>query len=430
MRPSPPPPPESVKWKPTWHCKTRVVLITRLFGGGAKTREIDKISWLRSSAAKSALRAWWRSAHAHEFPSLAALRECEQSLFGAPGTFDADGKVHGGPGPLEVLTHSQLTTSPVDYREPVSNPLNYALFPAQGMGQAPAKVVAVSEKNWATVKLMVRSNDDTFCQAYLNALQLWLTFGGVGSRTRRGAGAVAAANLEEAAKVGLPLTLHQLEGFLAETCRRQEVPKALESVFCLARTRRIFVGSLQPNGEEAQKRLLSVLREARQDRPRPPAASWGRSRWPEADAIRLKVDPKKGWRHSPNRANADQYPRAALGLPIVLHYKDDPPVEPPEHHILAALPDEKGWRKLDRYSSPILVRPVRVWEQGREQYVPVALFTDCTFPTSVRPLVTTEPKAEARPSDVARTFEIRKHADATLRRIESAFERSSEFRSL
>jgi hypothetical protein len=114
-----------------------------------------------------------------------------------------------------------------------------------------------------------------------------------------------------------------------------------------------------------------------------------------------------------------------------MHFQDNQPVEPPEHQILAARPNGGGkWRKLERYSSPVLVRPVRVWEKGSEQYVPVAIFTDCTLPPDVRPLVTVDPKAEPKTSDVVPSFEISRHANETLRRIEAAFEGNPAFHAL
>jgi CRISPR-associated protein Cmr1 len=430
MRTPPVSSPASTTRQPGWNCEARVVLITRLFGGGAKTREIDKVSWLRSSAAKSALRAWWRAAHAHEFPSLETLRKKEEELFGASGTFDAAGRRQGGPGALEVVTDSRMAVAPVSFHEALSNPLNYALFPAQGMGQPAAKVAPASDQTWAAIKLTSRSSDVAIHGLLLESLRLWLTLGGVGARTRRGVGAVAAANREEAQKLGLPETVKELEVFLRSHCRSQTVPKPLAEVFCLARTRRIFLGPLQATGEEAQKKLLSILRKARQDRPQPPQNQWGRSRWPEADAIRLKFDPQRQWHHSPESANAKQYPRAALGLPIVIHYKDSPPREPKEHHVLGALPGQPRWHKLERYSSPVLLRPVRVWEGDQVRYVPVALFTDCTLPADARPLVTEEPKAEPKSTDIVRSYEISSHADATLRRIEDAFDADPEFRIL
>jgi len=424
-----PPPPASTKRKTVWNCKARVVLITRLFGGGAKAREVDKVSWLRSSAAKSALRSWWRAGHAHEFSSLEGLRKREEELFGTLGTFDSNGTPQGGPGALEVTTQSLMALPLTEYREPLSDPLNYALFPAQGMGQPAARVAMASDQTWSSIQLVSPSDDPVIHGLLLESLRLWLTLGGVGSRTRRGAGAVAASNLEEAQRLGLPTSYRELENFLLKHCRAQSVPKPLEGVFCLARTRRIFLGPVQSSGEEAQRKLLSVLRGIRQDRPRP-QGGWGRSRWPEADAIRLKENPTKNWGHPPSSGNAEQYPRAALGLPIVIHFKDHPPAEPAEHQVLGALPHEQGWRKIERYSSPVLLRPVCVWERDRPRYVPMAIFTDCTLPSDVRPLVTTEPKAELALSDVVKSYGILKNADETLRRIESAFEKAPGFHPL
>jgi CRISPR-associated protein Cmr1 len=414
--------------KSDWTREAHVVLITRLFGGGARAREIDKVSWLRSSAAKSALRAWWRAGHAHEFSSLEALRERELVLFGATASFDADGHLHGGPGALEVETQSHLGSLPTDYDEPLGNPLNYALFPAQGMGQPRAKVVAASDQTQAVVKLTSLSGDPKAHETFLEALRLWLTLGGVGARSRRGAGAIAVDTPEEARKLGLPASLVELEAFLRERCRSRSLPSSLAGVFCLARTRRVFFGPLLASGEEAQKKLLGVLREARQDRPRPPEP-WGRSRWPEADAIRIKADPGRTWNHRPVPANAGQYPRSILGLPIVVHFKT-PPAEPDDHHILGAVPHEQTWKKLERYSSPVILRPVRVWEGNRMQYAPVAVFTDCTLPTDARPLVTTDPKTELNPAEVVRSYAILHDADQTLRRIESAFASAPGFHPL
>lgn len=424
-----PPAPADTKRKEAWSCKARVVLITRLFGGGAKTRTVDEISWLRSSAVKSALRAWWRAGHAHEFSSLETLRNREEKLFGASGTFGSDGTLKGGPGALEVTTQSHLAIPPTEYREPLSDPLNYALFPAQGMGQPAAKVAAASDQSSSSITLTSWSDEKAIHGLFLESLGLWLTLGGAGSRTRRGAGAVAAAKSVDARELGLPSSLRELEDFLRTHCKRQQVPGSLDGVFCLARTRRIFLGPTQTSGEEAQRKLLAALRGIRQDRPRP-NGGWGRSRWPEADAIRLKEDPAKSWVHSPSAENAERYPRAALGLPIVVHFKDRAPTEPEEHQILGAQPHEKGWRKIERYSSPVLLRPVCVWEGKQTLYIPVAIFTDCTLPANVRPLVTTKPKGELAPSDVVSRYGILSHADETLLKIESAFEQAPGFRPL
>lgn len=431
-KPPPIPEPASTARKDVWSRKARVVLITRLFGGGAKTREIDPISWLRPSAAKSALRSWWRAAHAQDFSSLEALRKREEELFGSSGTFDSKGHRQGGPGALEVTVESKLALPPADYLDSQGSPINYALFPAQKTKKTdPAKIALPSEQTWASIQLTSRSEDTEIQKLLLEALSLWLTLGGAGSRTRRGVGAVALSNPDEAKKLGIPFSLEELEAFLKKHCQSQSVPPALAEVCCLARTRSVFLGPPQESGERAQLKLLDVLRKARQDRLPAKTGKYGLSKWPEADAIRLKSDPKKKWNHLRTADNAGQYPRAALGLPIVMHFKDDWPAEPKEHQILAARPDPKEkWKKLERFSSPILLRPVRIWKGKETLYVPVALILGCALPADARPLVTTEPKAPAAEDDVVQSYDISQHAGETLRRIERAFAAEPGFRIL
>lgn len=415
-----------------WSLSVEVELITRLFGGGARARGLDGVAWLRSSAVKSALRAWWRAGHAASCASLDELRAAEKALFGAPGRLDGAGNPVDGPGAVQVAVDAGKLTGEA-YAEPISNPLNGAYFPARSIGQDAALVARPSKDAIARLRLMPRRTREGEVHAGARAaieegLRLWLTLGGAGARTRRGAGALALRTPEAASALRVPASQRELEAFLRERCARRSVAPALDAVFSLARTRSIFISSPRTTAEEAQHELLSALREARQDRPHPKSWSgkndWGRSRWPEADAIRLKAARGAAagrWRHEPAPANAGRYPRAALGLPIVVQYAG--PREPDTHHVLGAVHRPGALLKLDRYASPILLRPVRVWDGQRAVYVPVAVFTDCTLPEGALPLVTTTPNQEARPEDVVRAFEIRREADATLRRVEGAFQK-------
>ncbi len=430
-----PPPilePASTARKVVWSREARVALITRLFGGGARTREIDPLSWLRPSAAKSALRSWWRMGHAHNYSTLEDLRTKEEELFGASGTFDASGRRQGGPGALEITVESKLPLPPSEYQDSPGSLINYALFPAQKTNKSDAaKIVLPSEQTCASIQLTSRSENPETQEPLLEALRLWLTLGGVGSRTRRGVGAVALSDPGQARELGIPVSLEELEAFLKKHCKPRPVPAALAGVCCLARTRCVFLGLPQDSGERAQLRLLDVLRKVRQERYPAKTGKYGRSKWPEPDAIRLKSDPTKKWKHPPSAANAEQYPRAALGLPIVMHFKDGWPVEPKEHQILAARPDPKEkWTKLERFSSPVLLRPVRIWKEKEMLYVPVALITDCALPEDARPLVTIDPKAPAAAADVIQSYDISQHAGETLRRIELAFAEEPGFRLL
>jgi CRISPR-associated protein Cmr1 len=418
-RPQPQDTPASTQRAPApWHREVKIELITRLFGGGAAARTIDPISWLRSAAAKSALRAWWRAGHAHLYKTLDALRAQERVLFGSPGEYGPDGKPVGGPGALEVTVSGQQPRQLHPYTGRPGESLHYALFPAR-MGQAVGESLAIPlTTHPVTLRLVLRGADEAMAGQILAALRLWLTLGGAGARTRRGTGALAPASERAARELGLPATLEELKKFLREGCRKNPIDPRLDGTFALARTRKVLVGAPCKNAEAAQEKLLDVLRTARQER-----RNGGRSRqsdWPEGDAVRLKTGIHA--RHPPRPGTADQYPRAVLGLPIVMHFKDYPPDDPEEHQILGAVLGANGtWQKLERYSSPVLLRPVRIFRGNAASYVPVAVFTDCTLPDSARPYVVTDPKAPMDPRHVVPSYDLQAHADAVLRRIENIF---------
>jgi CRISPR-associated protein Cmr1 len=428
MRAAPSKNPASVTRREEWSQKVPVELITRLFGGGARPKEVDEASWLRPSAAKSALRGWWRAGNAHRFLTLEALRAEEDRLFGSAATYGEKGQIFGGPGVLQVQVKVGKAPTLEEYNAPPGSPLNGAYF--AGAIQPPHAKLGLPG---ATAEILVRIPEHD-PKEILESMRIWLTLGGAGSRTRRGAGALAVTGPKEARDLGLPVTLEDLEKTLLNWCHPQEVPGALEGVFCLARTRRIFFGPLCSSAEEAQRVLLAALREARQDRPHPDTWNgpmhWGRSRWPEADAIRLKTG-RHHKDHRPEPANAGKYPRAALGLPIVVHYKDSG--EPEEHRILAL----RGETKLERYTSPILLRPIRVWVKEQKRYLPVAIFTACILPEDSLPLVVLNKQQKLDSEDISRgvvqSYDIRRNAPATLLRVENVFtdpQKAPGFRSI
>jgi CRISPR-associated protein Cmr1 len=407
---------------PVWEATFEVQLITRLFGGGAQPRKIDERSWLRPSALKSALRFWWRSAYGHGFPTIEELRIREGELFGSSAVFGPRGEVKGGPGIVRLEVRDAVRPQTRDFDEPQHNALQGAYFPAAPLGQAAASLGdpgATARIRIAIEALRGQEIDEGTVAEIQTALRLWLILGGVGSRTRRGAGAIALRTEKAARDLGVPANVGELEAFLRSLCTQAGSPHP--GVFSLARTIQVLVGSAAATGERAQVNLLETLRETRQDRVHPAgwrgANGWGRTRWPEADAIRLKVNSTQTWRHDPDVRNAGRYPRAALGLPIVFHYQ--PPNEPPNQTVTAVRRGDRS--RITRYSSPIVLRPVRLWMAGREQAVPIALFTACTLPTDALAVVeSTAGQGAAQQPVQARDltpFEIQPEAATTLARV-------------
>lgn len=375
--------------------RVSVVLLTPLFGGGAVAREPDARSWLRASAVKSAIRGWWRAGHAHHFSDLKELHTRESLLFGSPARYRKDGAILGGPGKVsvEVSASAPAHTAFRSYESAQGDALNVAYFPAAPIGQAAARLLHPDPSVSADVILKLDSVTEAEEQEVLQALRLWLVLGGAGARTRRGAGALGVASKSQAAALGVPNDRSTLTSFLRSACARRTCAQGLDGVPCLARTRSVFIGRGDMTPEEAHRQLLTAVREVRQWRPHPAnwrgASEWGQSRWPEPDAIRIKEGGT--YEHSPKPANARKFPRAALGLPIVVKFKSAN--EPQVHHILAAIPGERAWSRLDRYASPLIVRPVRVWNGDSTAHVPVAVLMDCTLARGARALVTRRPTA-------------------------------------
>jgi CRISPR/Cas system CMR-associated protein Cmr1 (group 7 of RAMP superfamily) len=292
------------------------------------------------------------------------------------------------------------------------------------MGGERATLALPGEGSLGTLTLLLRNGKPESFEgdsaAILDALRLWVTLGGIGSRTRRGVGAIGPKNREAARDLGLPTSPPELKDFLSHHCRRHSLDAALDGVFSLARTRKVFLGSSCGSGEAAQEVLLKALKEARQSKD---------PRWPEANAIRWKYDPVQAAKREKPERDKDRYPRMVLGLPIVFHFKDSKYPEPPDHHLYATTGSAKDRRKFDRYSSPIVLQPVRVWENGRVRYIPVAIFTDCLLPADARPLVVTKPDIKIEdvdPKDIVETFIPANEAETVLSRVEAVFEKSRD----
>lgn len=70
-------------------------LITPMFGGGYKTREVDTIQPIRPAAIRGHLRHWWRATAGAKYASPEKLHEAEVALWGGASTNEnsAYGKV-------------------------------------------------------------------------------------------------------------------------------------------------------------------------------------------------------------------------------------------------------------------------------------------------------------------------------------------------
>ena len=158
-------------------------LITPMFGGGYKAREVDPLLPIRPAAIRGHLRFWWRATAGARYSSVAELHKAETELWGGASTKDnpAVGKVAIR---VEVKDKGQT----VGYGSRGGLP-KYFLFPFRPQKNIPA---AEGRENVVfTLRLIL----DTFLSEaqraeVRTALKAWIAFGGVGARTRRGCGAL------------------------------------------------------------------------------------------------------------------------------------------------------------------------------------------------------------------------------------------------
>jgi CRISPR-associated protein Cmr1 len=158
-------------------------LITPMFGGGYKAREVDPLLPIRPAAIRGHLRFWWRATAGARYTSIADLHKAETELWGGASTKDypAFGKVAIR---VEVKDKGQM----VGYGSRGGLP-KYFLFPFRPQKNIPA--TKGRENVVFTLRLILDASLSEAQRAEVTtALKAWIAFGGVGARTRRGCGAL------------------------------------------------------------------------------------------------------------------------------------------------------------------------------------------------------------------------------------------------
>lgn len=324
-------------------------LITPMFGGGVESWKLDTKNPVRSQAVKGQLRFWWRTMQNYDTP--VDLLIAENELWGgltrrtnARGD-EADVRVKSTV--LISVTEQAVPREGLRVAEMESNYAvkgdtipKYVLFPITKPVKDDAfKIHFVSD---LTFKLTVQypvAQEETV----LNTLRLWMLFGGVGARTRRGSGSLYCEELmkglDSAAAVRALLSKLNPGGAI------REYP-TLAGCTLYAREER---------GEPAVvwHALLERYGAYRQDRapgkPRP-----GRSYWPEPDAIRDLTGTYSA--HPPRHPDGQWFPRAAFGLPIITRFQNrDGQGDPEGQYELE--PDTGAGQ---RWPSPVIMKVIRL----------------------------------------------------------------------
>ena len=386
MRPSPGKAPELPPVTDDLVRETRTYqFLTPVFGGGVKlpadgsvgTKDIDPITPVRVPSIRGQLRFWWRAVNPRGCKTVEELYQAETEIFGGLQWKDpkdgpnAKGKVRRSA--LEIHVAKQPgTASALEVFVPGErfhlqqgmDAIAYAAFPLRGSDRDhplhgtlhdykkqqfqleftyPKHVVTAGEEK-REIERDIRS-----------ALWAWATFGGLGGRTRRGFGAIA--------DVTDPAVVAGLDEGWREYVTGLDVPWPHLPPHG---SKRLATASAD-DGVSALKNLLGQFKALRQSvglgRNRGKVRA-GRSFWPEPDAIR-KLTRRTAPAHSERMTEVDAFPRAAFGMPIIFHFKDKP--DPGDTTLQPAGKD------VDRFASPLVLRPYRDPSQGKVSAMAVEL---------------------------------------------------------
>ncbi len=317
--------------------RVKLETVTPLFLGGADPRDKPE---LRAPSFRGALRYWLRAAlgGVQGDADLGPLREAEAKVFGAAGSDSACASAIG----VRLQAAQQLAT--VSYSQLVRGRagLAYLWFAARGT-QREQERSGLTGGFYLQLALRQGQSADLLEKAYL-ALWLLTRFGGVGTRTRRGAGAVQVVQQDRVLIDDLPLVIRartpkELADELASGLRKVRtvlgegystvVRKPSEFDLIHPETCRIWVLE-KPYGrwEEALDEFGRCF------------SGFRRRRNPDYRELRAAV-------HE-NRDGMRPIERAAFGLPMPLYFQST-------KQQATLRPTNR-----DRRMSPLIVRPVKL----------------------------------------------------------------------
>lgn len=348
-----------------------IELITPMFGGGVETRVNDPSFPIRPTAIRGQLQFWWRATVGAQYATRQELRAAQSAVWGnteQASRVQVRVEVLKIDSPTACARFERDNQDNTRYRSmPTWNALfnntalPYALFPFQGQLTDKRTRIEVEPasfiRNGKFRLTVICHKDIDFAKHVEPALWAWVNFGGLGSRTRRGCGAIMCPALMAKDRNEL---MARLKSHLSNTAAR-EWPTLAQA---------ILIGNEVNDAMAAWNAVIKLFRYFRQGeglgRNLGEANRPGRSRWPEPETIRRVTGRRHSQHQRMNSIPDDAFPRAELGLPIVFHFKDQG--EPPDT-VLYPNNDSEG-KKRERMASPLILKPLAL---ANDKAVPLIL---------------------------------------------------------
>jgi CRISPR-associated protein Cmr1 len=314
-----------------------------MFGGGVHPGNPDPVSTVRVPSIRGHLRFWWRVTRGWGIDDPKELARRETSIWGSteePSKVQAKVAVVSK-GIPEPCAEQELGRA---FAKPRHGFPGYALFPFHGN---PGKNLPIGKGQAGVEFDLILSFPKSLEKEITGALWAWCNFGGLGARTRRGAGALYCS---EFAPKGS--SEEHINRWLREAEERiPGVPLEKTGIG------KILRGGAELEVPKCWEKIVGLLWNFRQKGPgRNPGdgKTPGRSLWPEPETIR-KFTGKRLPRHARMTDIPDSgFPRAEFGLPIIFHFKDA--ADPGDTTLVPCI----GGLKTQRMASPLILKPLAV----------------------------------------------------------------------
>ncbi|WP_037586651.1 type III-B CRISPR module RAMP protein Cmr1 [Stenoxybacter acetivorans] len=355
----------------------QIEIVTPMFGGGVTAGVVDETMPIRATAIRGHLRFWWRMLYGKD-------KQADE-LFNAESDIWGDTKKKSK---VEILIKAvdnykeyqrNLTDDPVNqnnerYKKKNSkgklvdaegkfgfendSPELYILFSTITNDKKINKYLLKEGFKFILRLSFSNSLSDDNKEVVRDAMRAWVCFGGIGSRTRKGCGALKFVSNENDKDF--------VKKIIEKSQHKKEIIDLLERINCQGFCGNATVDSSkypQPAKICAWSRSIEIYKEFRQGACFARTKEYGRSHWSEADSIRELSNCALPKHKDPLKETKDLipcFPRSIMGLPIIIHFKDSPqssPIPNKEPMDFTITPKYEN-KNYERMASPIITKPI------------------------------------------------------------------------
>lgn len=318
-------------------------LATPMLGGGVESLKVDKDMPIRGQSVRGQLRFWWRTFQSCE--TVDDLRKREDAIWGSTRSASRVSVE------VDIVSANWRTIRyDKDMKKEDTELPKYVIFPLDNTKDDKDQYIKQFDLiEGGRFKLTVFYDPD-YESDVLNSLKLWYLFGGLGARTRRGMGSLYI--VKDASRWPGWKSESDIENWLKNAIPSKD--QGAENLWPSLIGAKLLMtqANLSPQ-KPIKKAWVSWIgkyqgfRQWRVDKKTGKRSTYGKSIWPEPDAIR-------DFHNQNNQFEKSAFfPRGAYGLPILFHF----PQEKMDYTLFGGQSADG-----DRWASPIFLKVLKLSE--------------------------------------------------------------------